>query len=107
MNRLEPLEYGFKKIISDILVLFEKNSCQVNSSLDVALVSKCCGAGGGMSMYNKEYVRKRMGILLENEFVALASNIMTACPFCYLNFEKNSSKKISFITENLEVVAYP
>lgn len=54
-----------------------------------------------MLLYDKEYVKKRIDILLRNES---AEKVVTACPFCYLNFEKNTSKDISFITEKLEVI---
>lgn len=86
----------FEKIIPDVLILFE----QVSSSLDVTKNPKCCGAGGGMLSSNKDYVEKRINILVANE---TADKVITACPFCYLNFEKNTSKDVYFITENLDV----
>ncbi len=107
-NEIEPIFFQvpchiynsngkFEKIIPDILPLFG----QISSSLDVTNSPKCCGAGGGMLLYDKEYVKKRIDILLRNES---AEKVVTACPFCYLNFEKNTSKDISFITEKLEVI---
>ena len=86
----------FEKIIPDIMPLFQ----QVTTSLDVTNAPKCCGAGGGMMIYDKEYVMKRINILMENES---AQNVITACPFCYLNFKKHTSRRVSYITENLEV----
>lgn len=87
----------FEEIIPEITPIFR----QISTSLDVTNAPKCCGAGGGMLLYDKEYVMKRMDILMENES---AQNVITACPFCYLNFKKHTSRNVSYITENLEVV---
>ncbi|MBU3967560.1 MAG: (Fe-S)-binding protein, partial [Euryarchaeota archaeon] len=86
----------FKNIISDITQLFE----HLRSSLDVMQATKCCGAGGGMLLYNKGYVQSRVDALLRN---VATESVITACPFCYLNFKRNTSKAVSFITDNLEV----
>lgn len=86
----------FKNIISDITQLFE----YLRSSLDVMQATKCCGAGGGMLLYNKGYVQSRVDALLRN---VTTESVITACPFCYLNFKRNTSKAVSFITDNLEV----
>ncbi len=86
----------FEKIIPDVMSIFR----QASTSLDVTNAPKCCGAGGGMPLYDKEYVMKRLDILLQNE---PAQNIVTACPFCYLNFKKLESRQISYITENLDI----
>lgn len=86
---------NYKNIISEIMPLFG----DIDSSLDV-MGTKCCGAGGGMSTYNKNYLQERMDIVLKEVNV---NHIMTSCPFCYLNFKKNTSKNVSFITENLDV----
>jgi fumarate reductase (CoM/CoB) subunit B len=86
----------FKNMIPDIIQLFE----YIQSSLDVTQATKCCGAGGGMLLYNKEYVQNRLNTILRNVEV---ENVVTACPFCYLNFKRHSSKKVSFITEKLDV----
>lgn len=86
----------FKNIISDITRLFG----HLQSSIDVTQATKCCGAGGGMLLYNKEYVQERLNTVLRN---VESGNVITACPFCYLNYKRNTSKEVSFITEKLEV----
>ncbi len=86
----------FKNIILDIAQLFE----HPRFSLDVTQATKCCGAGGGMLLYNKGYVQSRVDALSRN---IVPEHVITACPFCYLNFKRHTSKVVSFITDKLEV----
>ncbi len=89
-------DYFLKNRFLDIMNIFEN----VYSSIDSIDATKCCGAGGGMLSYDNKYVQNRMDIILND---VNEERIMTACPLCYLNFKRHTSRDVSFITDNLDV----
>lgn len=83
-----------------------------SNSLDYRDKNMCCGAGGGVRSAFKDVSLDMTKEKLNNMTAAGAEAIITACPFCHLQFDlgqleiNNSSKNINNTKYNIPVIYY-